>query len=88
MPATHPANSEPMYTHRGLIFCLMANRMASKRHSAPTVMYAYPRKGFLPPIQLVVDTTNDFLPSKGVTLKSAVAGRESPRNVQTNKKHT
>jgi len=49
--------------------CRTKNSNARAQHSAPTTMYAMPRKGFLPPRKEVVDTTMLFLPSNVVTGK-------------------
>lgn len=39
-------------------------KTAKNKHMLPTVKYAIPRKSFLPPSQLVVDSTSFFLPLK------------------------
>ena len=48
-----------------------AKRTARTMHTLPTTMYASPRKGFLPPMTLDVDTTSALVPLKPATGKLA-----------------
>lgn len=46
------------------------NTKPSRMHIEPTVRYAIPRNGFLPPIQLVVVITKNLDPPNETTGKS------------------
>jgi hypothetical protein len=52
--------------------CLMRKRIPNKKQRQPTMIYAYPRKGFLPPIQELSDKITNFLPEKLATGKSYI----------------
>jgi hypothetical protein len=60
-------------TYLGLMRCRAVPRVAIRMKRAADATYAQPRKGFLPPIQETVETTNDLVPLYGMTGKSAVA---------------
>jgi len=55
----------------GDIASFAANASASAMHTDPTVIYAIPKKLFLPPKNEVVEMTRDFFPAKLSTTKRA-----------------
>ena len=53
--------------------CLAVKIPPSMIHTPATTMYEIPRKGFWPPITVVVDNTRLFVPPYSVTGKSQIS---------------
>src|SRR4051794_18809863 len=72
-------------TNLGLKRWRAVNITPNKTQSPPTITYAIPKKGFFPPITVLVDRTMDFVPPYSVTGKSILSLSEDIHKRYSNK---